>query len=56
MLREVIPHFSSSGAERPSAVSACSHLGDFYSLRIPKRGRKIFLKLTDHLNRLGINC
>ena len=24
MLWEVIPHFSSSGAERPSAVSVCS--------------------------------
>ena len=42
MLWEVIPHFSSSGAERPSAVSVCSHLGDFYSLCIPKRIRKIF--------------
>ena len=41
MLWEVIPHFSSCGAERPSAVSACSYLGDFYSLCIPKRIRKI---------------
>ena len=36
MLWEVVPHLSSSEAERPSAVSACSHLGDFYSLCIPK--------------------
>ena len=41
MLWEVIPHFSSSGAERPSAVSVCYHLGDLYSLCIPKRIRKI---------------
>ena len=40
MLWEVIPHLSSSGVERPSAVSACSHLGDLYSLCIPKRIRQ----------------
>ena len=33
---------SSSGPERPSTVSACSHLGDLYSLCIPKRIRTIF--------------
>ena len=42
MLWKVIPHFSSRGAVRPSAVSVCSHPGDFYSLCIPKRIRKIF--------------
>ena len=53
MLLEVIPHVAAVEGKDLSAVSACCHLGDFYSLCIPLKNKTDSLKVKRSFKKTG---